>query len=428
MIKQRVLLSKALVIGIIILFIGMSVVSSTCGNLIEKSCISLIYSPHDPIYIHGNDDFTSKNGVTGGSGTSNDPYVIEDWEIAASSKDGITIRNVDVYFTIRDCYVHNGGINNDGIVFYNVTNGIIEDTIITMNHNGVMFRTQFPEKENSENNIIRYNDITSNTNDGINFEHTAYGYHSKNIIINNSISSNKRGIFMIMSADNQIVYNNILSNDELGIRLEMCMGGGENNIIHHNNFMYNGDDDEQVFEYGDPHNKWDDDYPSGGNYWSDYNGIDDNGDGIGDTPYHIPVGDNEDRFPLMEPYIDINVPPDVPTVDGPTRGKAGAEYDYTFVTIDPNDDDVYYYIKWGDGNSTSWIGPCNSSEDITLSHSWAENGTYTIKVKAKDIYDMESHWGELKVKISRNRATVNSLFQLFFERFTLLERLLNLIR
>ena len=103
---------KALVIGIIVLFIGMSSITST-SNLVEKTCINIMYSPHDPIYIHGNDNFTSENGVSGGSGTHNDPYIIEGWEINASSQHGITIIGVNVYFTIRDCYIHDGGINDN---------------------------------------------------------------------------------------------------------------------------------------------------------------------------------------------------------------------------------------------------------------------------------------------------------------------------
>jgi nitrous oxidase accessory protein NosD len=49
-------------------------------------------------------------------------------------------------------------------------------------------------------------------------------------------------------------------------------------------------------------NSWDDGYPSGGNYWSDYNGTDANHDGIGDTS-HVLDANNTDHYPLMIPYI-----------------------------------------------------------------------------------------------------------------------------
>jgi hypothetical protein len=41
---------------------------------------------------------------------------------------------------------------------------------------------------------------------------------------------------------------------------------------------------------------WDD--GKEGNYWSDYNGTDSNGDGVGDTPFMFDL-QNEDRYPLM---------------------------------------------------------------------------------------------------------------------------------
>jgi hypothetical protein len=60
--------------------------------------------------------------------------------------------------------------------------------------------------------------------------------------------------------------------------------------------------------------KWDDGYPSGGNYWSDYNGTDllsgrdqnETGrDAIGDTEYFID-GNNTDNYPLMGMFSDFN--------------------------------------------------------------------------------------------------------------------------
>ncbi|UCD14094.1 MAG: right-handed parallel beta-helix repeat-containing protein [Thermoplasmatales archaeon] len=412
---RKTLPKNGIAIVIIVLFLGMSVIPST-GTTVEKSYVTPTYTPHDPIYINGNDDFTSENGVTGGSGISNDPYTIENWRINVSFQDGITILNASVYFTIINCYVHDGGINNDGVVFLNVSNGVIEDTIITGNRNGVMFRTQYNGKENSENNIIRYNNITSNTNDGIHFEHTGWDHHNKNIITHNNISGNNRGIYMIMSAYNQIVSNNVISNDEVGIMLDMCEGGGEFNKIHHNNFVNNGEN--QVFERGGPSNKWDDEYPSGGNYWSDYNGTDGDGDGIGDTPYAIPGGDNEDKYPLMEPWEYENQPPNAPVINGPTHGKVGVNLSYTITVTEFDGDAIWVIINWSDGNFTDWLGPIASGIPFNVHHTWYEEGTYTIKAKAMD-KDGESDWGTLEVTMPKNKA-INFNFNLLswlFERY-----------
>ena len=298
------IVKKLLVVGIILLLVCMSILST--GTIVEKSYVSTNYIPHDPIFINGNDNFTSENGVTGGLGTSNDPYIIEGWDINASSHDGITIRNVSIFFIIRDCYIHDGVIgNNDGIVFINVTNGIIEDTTITDNINGVMFHPQHPGKQNSEKNDICNNLITSNKYCGINFEHTGKGHHCNNNIFNNTISSNNMGIYIIMSEENQIFYNNFISNG-LGISLDMCIGGGDNNKIHQNNFINNS---EHAFSIGP--NKWFkfDFFKSRGNYWDDWEGL-----RFKYTrffpfllPYKIPdLRFQFDWFPAQKPY-DIEV-------------------------------------------------------------------------------------------------------------------------
>ena len=116
--------------------------------------------------------------------------------------------------------------------------------------------------------------------------------------------------------------------------------------------------------------------------------------------------------------------PDAPEITGPSNGSPGEELQYTFVTTDPNGDDVYYYIEWGDGINTGWIGPYSSGEDVTESHSWSSKGSYTISAKAKDTDENEGLSGTLTINIPRNKATNNMLFQKILERFPLLQRLL----
>lgn len=125
----------------------------------------------------------------------------------------------------------------------------------------------------------------------------------------------------------------------------------------------------------------------------------------------------------MEVDIFDNDPPETPTINGQTTGTAGQDYEYTFRTTDPDGDQVYYYIEWGDGDIIEWDGPHNSDQEIKLTHSWAIEDTYTIRAKAKDVWDYESGWGTLKVTMPRNRATYNSLFLRFLERFPILQLL-----
>ncbi len=97
--------------------------------------------------------------------------------------------------------------------------------------------------------------------------------------------------------------------------------------------------------------------------------------------------------------MDRNDPPFPPDITGPTEGEPGVEYIYTFLTWDPEDDIVWYKLDWGDGNITDWIGPYESGEEIIRSHSWEEIGTYTIRAKAKDIFNAESYWSIYVVKV-----------------------------
>jgi hypothetical protein len=64
------------------------------------------WAPHEPIYIHGDDAFTWENGVVKGSGTADDPYIIEGWIIDTHSHDyGIYIDGTRANFVIRNCQI-----------------------------------------------------------------------------------------------------------------------------------------------------------------------------------------------------------------------------------------------------------------------------------------------------------------------------------
>jgi hypothetical protein len=97
-----------------------------------------------------------------------------------------------------------------------------------------------------------------------------------------------------------------------------------------------------------------------------------------------------------------NNPPGTPTITGTTEGKIGTEYEYTFVSIDPDGDDLYYWVQWGEGcPSVEWIGPYKSGEEITMNNTWANKGDYSISVKARDTSDAESDWGTLEVHMPK---------------------------
>jgi len=105
--------------------------------------------------------------------------------------------------------------------------------------------------------------------------------------------------------------------------------------------------------------------------------------------------------------------PEAPSIDGETNGEAGVEYEYTFSTIDPNNDDVYYYIEWGDGDVLEWVGPYESGEIIELSHTWSEEDTYTISARAMDVWGAIGEWGTLEVEMPVNQLSFKSLNLLF---------------
>jgi parallel beta-helix repeat protein len=220
--------------------------------------------------------------------------------------------------------------NSAGVLFAYTTQSRIEDVSVAGNAYGI-------ELTFSDGNIVRENTVTSCDVQGIPL------YYSKNNTVSlNVLANNSYGIDLQQS-DNSIIAHNYVENGSYGI---LVSGGQNNNLtanvvknvkaggsaislesanakvvgntlesnalglsisdyhgstytIYHNNFVNNT---KQVQLVNNPSVIWDNGYPSGGNYWSDYAGNDTNGDGIGDTPYVID-SNNRDRYPLMTPFL-----------------------------------------------------------------------------------------------------------------------------
>jgi hypothetical protein len=99
-----------------------------------------------------------------------------------------------------------------------------------------------------------------------------------------------------------------------------------------------------------------------------------------------------------------SIPPTIPTITGPKTGRVGVSYDYSFVSIVPDGGDVFYWIDWGDGSNSEWVGPYHSGETVSVAHTWTEKNICSIRVKAKNTYETESDWSDsLEVTMPRNK-------------------------
>jgi nitrous oxidase accessory protein NosD len=238
--------------------------------------------------------------------------------------DNCSITNDNIVNTYIGVYV--GGSGN----FCGGKSSIIisQNNISANIENGIRFY-------GGSSNVISGNNINANNGSAIALD----GY--SNMVFRNNIKNNKGGIGL-GSSDSVIfgnnitgnrdwglyfeTYNNIISNNyvadsEWGVYLSPVFAPS-NNKFYHNDFV---DNDFPVYT-GSPYNSqiWDNGYPSGGNYWSSYNGVDvktgpyqnvSGSDGIGDTPYVLGAN-NTDRYPLISPFniFATESPPSLPVI------------------------------------------------------------------------------------------------------------------
>jgi parallel beta-helix repeat protein len=221
---------------------------------------------------------------------------------------------IGLWWSQRNSIVNNScSRNTDNGIYLNYScNNIIEYNTCSYSasFNGIVLIDW------SDHNIVRSNICQHNYASNI---YLNYSYN--NLIDSNKCSDSEayHGIVLVNLADHNIVQNNICKNNQQN---GICIISSDNNIIsgntihsnkyhgikiyfssinkiYHNIFINNP---EHASLVSSETNTWDMGYPSGGNYWDSYTGVDINEDNIGDTPYYILGNDNVDRYPLMMPY------------------------------------------------------------------------------------------------------------------------------
>jgi parallel beta-helix repeat protein len=277
------------------------------------------------------------------------------------------------------------------------------------------------------------NNITMNKYLGIH----NYLSHNNNICVNN-ISANYRSGIVIgyFSTNNMISGNNISTNNEYGISL--C--DSPNNSLYHNNFV---DNHEQVWSDGS-RNAWDDDYPSGGNYWSDHVCVGNPSDGT--QPYIIDAN-NIDYYPFQDPNgwllpsppsgytLTIHSAPTEVTFTADSISRTtpwsqtygeGASVSLVMPEIYTVEDVRYNWNQWSDGNTSRsrtitmntditltahYTGPyyeltvisspitnitfiMNETAETTSYSEWLLEGSYTLEMPETHNEYIWSHWFE----------------------------------
>ncbi|MFX1258780.1 MAG: NosD domain-containing protein, partial [Promethearchaeota archaeon] len=335
-----------------------------------------------------------------------------------------TISNVTASYNYQ-CGIHLENILNDRYNFNNISgntannNGagiVLEDG----NYNIISGNTA---NNNEEVGIVlgdgNYNIISSNTANNTEEEGIVLNSGNYNNISGNAANKNGGEGIRLSNTNNSVVCNNIANeNLEEGILLESCV----NNTILGNDLKDNkyagiyltfceDDDDEYEHSSNDNtlignnfvnntvnaidegiNNQWDN--GSIGNFWDDYDGMDINDDGIGDTPYIISgTAGSQDNFPIWDDGPSEDLQPISDFFADQTTILEGNAVAFTFMGFEGNAPASYYW-EFGDGGTSIEQNP---------THQYDNEGNYTVNLTVTD-YD-----GDSDVEIKTDYITVNNL-------------------
>jgi len=284
--------------------------------------------------------------------------------------------------------------NGYGIQFYSSNGNRIVDNIIVENKRDGLYI------EASRANEILRNGVKNNQKNGIAFSGAStFNIASDNHVEANGLASlqNKNtccaaladgGVSIDQSSRGNSLEKNSIRKNAVGVKID---GTTENNFIYSNDFVSNVE--TSAFDSGV--NNWD--LNNIGNHWDDYTGEDLNGDGIGDTPYPVPGGNNGDSYPLVDEQR-----PNPPTITGPTELKLNQIGDFEIYTKDPIYDNVYYEIQWGFGREVDLTDEVSAVMGTIILKSWDQEKN--LKIRARSIAvskttnePLRSDWSTLHV-------------------------------
>jgi len=259
--------------------------------------------------------------------------------------------------------IYSNDIHNNGYGFRLFESG--SNTIYSNNirNNGYGFYCYA-----SRDNTIYSNIIFLNSNDAF------YMWNSRrNKIFSNEISGSDKGFEIWIHSNENAIFKNNVTNNNKGIYIYYPSYPSKINLFYHNNFIENSENNT----WDECTNNWYNETLEEGNYYDDYEGTDADEDGIGDMPYNISAGDNQDLYPLMEVYAEEeNKPPVAYFTYSPLNPVVGETITFNASSSYDQDGNITAYEwEFGDG--------ANGTGEI-VEHSYSAAGNYTVNLTVTD--------------------------------------------